>query len=616
MIINSLCRYYDILSNDKNIKIPEVGFSIENVGFEFNINNSGELIGIIPLMQTITRNNKNYEISLRMIVPEKAKKTGNIIADFLCGNAEYVIGLTKSTSLKDQEKCHERNLAFKKLHHELIDSRNILIGDIFLKFLDSYNYERYEDIIEPYKEQLEQGRNIVFKVDNKYLHEDESLKQVWIDKRNNELKEAIKMQCMVTGDLLPIARLHPSIKGVKEAQSSGASIVSFNDDAYESYSKEKGYNAPVSDLATFKYTTTLNYLLASDTQQIQFGDATTVFWAESDNQGYIDLINLLLEPPLKDNHNSKVEDIQTERNIMAILRGVREGKRMDFSFLGLNPETKFYILGLAPNMSRLSVRFFYSSPIKVIEDNCLLHYHDLSIEKNYSNEPDIIPVWRLINETKNPKSNDNPNPLLSGSIIRAILMGTMYPRNLYTSIINRIRCDRDSDNGIKQINYVRVAIIKAYLSRYSRIYYKKEYEEVLTMSLNEESIKVPYLLGRLFAVLEKGQKDANPGINATIKDRYFSSACATPASVFPILLKLAQNHISKADYGYVSNGRIEDILSKMDGQSFPKHLSLEDQGSFIIGYYHQSNAFYKSSGSDKVNINENIEESREENGSN
>jgi CRISPR-associated protein Csd1 len=186
---------------------------------------------------------------------------------------------------------------------------------------------------------------------------------------------------------------------------------------------------------------------------------------------------------------------------------------------------------------------------------------------------------------------------MAGAVFRAILTGAPYPAALYYAIINRIRADMDdSQKNIHKINYARAAVIKAFLIRKYRNQSQHPIQEVLSMSLNEQSTIPAYALGRLFAVLEKVQQEAIGNMNASIKDRYFTSACASPASVFPVLLRLSQHHISKAEFGYASDRRIQDILGLLDVEKnpIPARLSLDEQGIFVLGYYHQRAAFYVS----------------------
>ncbi|MDD4000945.1 MAG: type I-C CRISPR-associated protein Cas8c/Csd1, partial [Bacilli bacterium] len=576
MILAALCNYYDILKRE-DFDIPSIGFSKEKIYFEFVINNNAELTSVIPLERTELRGKKEYSVPAIMTVPQSVIKTRGIKSNFLYENAEYAIGFCNSKEQKKIDEAKKKFEEFKSTHHKLLDDCHSDSAATFLKFLDNYDPIKNTKILEPYEKNLEKGL-IVFRVNGKYLHEDKMILNIWV---NSEEQEVITMQCAVSGKLGNIARLHPKIKGVRDSQSSGASIVSFNDSAYESYTQEnsQGLNSPISEEVAFKYTTTLNYLLSSSNQKIEISDSTIVFWAESSQPIYANFINMFLNPPSEIIKDDGVNDIKVENMILAFLENAKTGAKIDFNSLNIDSSTKTYILGLSPNKSRLAIRFFYFNTFDKIIEKLIEHYQDLNIEKQFKSDCDSLPVWRIINEIKKPESSEKPNPLLSGSIMRSIISGTMYPRNLYQSIIKRIRCDRDKEKNIIQINFARVSIIKAYLSRYSRLYNKNSLKEVTTVSLNEQTTQTAYLLGRLFAVLEKAQKDANPKIEATIKDRYFASACATPASVFPVLLKLAQNHISKSDYGYMSDRRITDILNKMEITEFPAYLSLEEQGT-------------------------------------
>jgi CRISPR-associated protein Csd1 len=267
---------------------------------------------------------------------------------------------------------------------------------------------------------------------------------------------------------------------------------------------------------------------------------------------------------------------------------------------GENP--RFYVLGLAPNAARISVRFFLTDPFQKIVERMMAHYRDLKIVKEYDNQPSYITVGHILDETVSKKSTDkDASPLMAGAVMRSILTGAPYPAALYYAIINRIRADVDNDQKhIHKIDYVRAAVIKAFLIR--KYHNQNKYQEVLVMSLNEQATSPAYVLGRLFAVLEKAQQEAIGDVNAGIKDRYFTSACASPASVFPVLLRLSQHHISKAEYGYTSDRRIQDILGLLDVEKnpIPTHLTLDEQGIFVLGYYHQRAAFYIKNNAQEV----------------
>ncbi|MBS4024466.1 MAG: type I-C CRISPR-associated protein Cas8c/Csd1 [Clostridia bacterium] len=597
MIINALNKYYEILAEDEKSGIPLYGYTSAKVGFALNISVAGELLDVIPLK---VEGNKGKRLVSRMLmVPEQKIRSSGISANFMCDNSTYVLGID---SKGKPQRSKDAFIAFKELHYQVLSSANGQATKAILAFLDNWNIgeTRQHPALKDFIEEILEGSNLVFRLDGEtgYIHNDLEIKRIW-EEYNSKSEDDIKGQCLITGEHNSIARLHPNIKNVKNAQSSGALIVSFNENAYESYGKENGYIAPVGIYAAFSYTTVLNHMLSSQKQKIQVGDATTVFWAESPEDIYTDLAAELFNPSItqeeKENTNKYKRDAQIEELVKDILLKAKSGMRINDLDGKVDTQIKFHILGLSPNASRVSIRFFHSDSFGGFIEKTAQHYKDMEIAKDFDNKPANIPIWMMLGETVSPKSRDkDAPPLLAGAVMRSIISGTPYPASLFNAVIIRIRADMDDkDKNIHRVNYVRVAIIKAYLLRKARIQNNKKLGEVLTVSLNEESANTEYLLGRLFSVLEKAQQDANPGINATIKDRYFASACATPAAVFPILLRLAQHHISKSDYGYVIDRKIEPIINKIT--KFPSHLTLEQQGIFILGYYHQRVALFQKS---------------------
>jgi len=275
--------------------------------------------------------------------------------------------------------------------------------------------------------------------------------------------------------------------------------------------------------------------------------------------------------------DQEAENAGQLQEIRLFLEAVRDGKQP----ADIDPEIKFFMLGLSPNAARLSVRFWHVSTVGDVSAKIGQHYNDLSIEKNYENEPAFPGIWRLLRETAAQRKTENISPQLVGAMMRAILTGAAYPQSLLVSVVNRIRADQT-------LNYLRAALIKAHLVRKFRInnYYPME----VGMTLNQETTNVAYRLGRLFAALEKAQRDAIPGAGSTIKDRFYGTASASPRIVFPQLIRLAQHHIKKAEYGFLSDKLIEEIMQGI--QEFPAHLSLDDQGLFALGYYHQRRAIF------------------------
>ncbi|MCX6701360.1 MAG: type I-C CRISPR-associated protein Cas8c/Csd1, partial [Methanomicrobiales archaeon] len=467
----------------------------------------------------------------------------------------------------------------------------------FLKFLDTWKPEStlHQPKIKDYEEEIFEGGLFVFETEDNFLHKIPGVQQAWEQQyaSHNPNDENIVAPCLVSGKLEQIAQTHQKIKGVYNAQSAGASLVSFNDKAFESYGKEQSLNAPIGKSSMFKYTTVLNYLLDRESKnKLQIGDTTTVFWAETNDKTYEDLVNFFFDPreELTDSkEKSDGESITPNRKTLQlvsdILNKVRVGHHLEVNDLGIDPDkTNFYILGLSPNNARLAVRFWYQDSFGNFITRVARHHLDMEIIRDDSG-PHYISLYILLKQTVPQNSKDQAvSPLLGGLVMRSILGNTPYPMQMYNAILNRVKVEGS-------INYVRAGFIKACLLRLARSSSTNLKEDLITVSLNEESPSVPYRLGRLFAVLERAQSDTNRDMKSTINSKYFSSASTTPAVVFPVLLKLAQHHIAKSDWGFKSTQSIEEILSGID--AFPAFLNLEDQGMFMLGYYHQRKAFFK-----------------------
>ena len=615
MIIQALNQYYDILSNDEECSIPRKGFSTAKVSFAINLSPEGQLKHIIDI-RTKEKNPRPKEV----IVPEQAGRAGaGCNPNFLCDNEKNIFGieyvkkkdrdkiLNDSSKLlailedtgedavvvtKRSKKCFE---AFRSFHIAILENVGGVEAKALLSFLKSWNPEDFlshPKILEK-KGDILKGAFFVFEVSGSYLHNLPELKKAWEVSSEIENAEKINLaQCLVTGKVEPISRIHQKIKSVSGAQSAGASLVSFNKQAFCSYGKEQSFNAPIGVTAEFKYTTTLNYLLAKPKNRLLVADSTVVFWAEASDDTYENLALSLLNPPsLADNSDKgnletdekRINDERTIQLIGDILTKVRNANPLDSKTIGADPKTQFYILGLSPNNARLAVRFWYRNTYGNFIERIARHHLDLEVVKA-DFDPPFLSIFRLLKETV-PKTVERgeASPILGGLMLNAVLNGTQYPIQMYYAILNRVRVE-----GI--INFARAGFIKAYLLRLSRAGITSVQESMITMSLNEKNTNVPYRLGRLFAVLEKVQSETNKEMGSTITSKYFSSASATPAVVFPVLLKLAQHHIAKSDWGFKTNQAIEEILSGVD--VFPAFLNLEDQGMFMLGFYHQKQAFF------------------------
>ena len=566
MILQALNQYYERLKDDPQTDIPLLGFGNQKIHFALVLNQDGELVQV----KDIRDKPKNKPVPISLILPQIGKKRASgIEPNFMWDNTGYVLG--RDEGGKDDRTFHFE--AFKKLHHNIGDDLTDVGIKAVLKFLDSWNPAN-APTLEHWKE-MEKGANLIFQLDGErmYIHDHPEVQEVW-RRYCAELVSEVIATCLVSGKITPIARLHPAIKGVQGAQSTGAGIVSFNLDAFLSYEKKQNFNAPVGESAAFAYTTALNHLLRFESRQkIRIGDATTVFWTEraSPIEGFMGVI---LNPR---------DDAADLADVRIFLEAARDGKQLP----GIDdPDLQFFILGLSPNASRLSVRFWHASTVGDISSRIGQHFRDLAIVRS-ERDKEFPGMWQLLKETAVQGKTDNIPPLLAGSLIRSILTGAAYPQSLLSVLIGRIRADQT-------INYMRTAMIKACLSRKYRIH---NITKEVSMSLDRESTNIAYRLGRLFAVLEKAQKDAIPGANTTIKDRYYGSASATPSVVFPQLLRLAQHHLQKAEYGGWTDKVIEEIMQGIE--KFPAHLSLDDQGMFAIGYYHQRQAFYTKSENQK-----------------
>ncbi|WP_298814686.1 type I-C CRISPR-associated protein Cas8c/Csd1 [Chloroflexus sp.] len=614
MILQALYNYYQILCDDPDTDIAELGYSKVPVSHALNLSSQGELLEIIPLYIPVQQGKKTVERPRRMKVPEQVKRSVNVEANVLCDNAAYILGLTeKETS--DLDYALKRFNAFKERNIAFLNSVGNRTAQAIIRFLESYDpaSAKTKPVISDHLDSLLKGSNLIFYVDGKSALDDPEIKQAWESEVSQQ--NTSEMQCLITGIKAPIARLHPDIKGVRYAQSKGASLVSFNLDAFKSYRRDQGANAPISRRAAAAYTNALNYLLSSENphRPILFGDTTVVYWADSAEKRYAGAFYALLNPENRPNQENKegevanskrTRDRGAEGTLRAVAEKIEQGKPIDIHALrgGLDDSTRFYVLGLAPNASRLAVRFFLTEPFGVFAERIMQHYDDLRIEKEHANQPDNLSPYRILAECVSPKVTQREEELkaswslLGGAFMRSILLGTPYPEGLYVAIINRIRHDNDEEGQHRKITYARAAYIKAHLLRKYRHQSQNPYKEALTMALNESYAHPAYVLGRLFALLEKAQIEAiGKEVNATIKDRYFTSACASPASVFPVLLRLSQHHIAKAEYGYALDRKIQELLGMLDAKPFPSRLTLDEQGIFVLGYYHQRAAFYAKS---------------------
>lgn len=569
MILQSLVNLYETLAECGTLERP--GWSKINVTWALDIDSDGTLLRLLPLGECVQRGKRVKRIGQELRLPEAAQRSSRKCnSSFLWDNSGYILGYdTKS----DNEFLENKFLAAKDLHLNLLKSVQHPAGKAVFSFFERWNPQsayRHEVVL-PYIDEIESG-NITFVYRGAFVAEISEIIDVWDTHLSQVKNNGMRMQCLVTGKFSEVSRLHPQFTRVVGAQSAGAALVSYNGSAFESYGKEQGFNAPVSTQAAFAYGAALNYLIASPLNHMRMGDTTVVFWAENGEDAYAQFLCDMFDTGV------------TDQQLIDALKAIAAGQNACWKDMTLDPESRFCILGLAPNAARLSVRFFLSGGFGHLMQNVQKHQQALDIVRpSYDEGKNELSLYRLLQETVNQKSRDkSPHPQMVGDLARSILQGTMYPATLYEQVQVRIRAER-------VITWGRAAIIKAYLTRQPNFIHK----EVLTVHLNEDTNYQPYLLGRLFAVLEGLQEKANPGINATIRDKYFSSASATPAIAFPTLIRLAQAHLKKLDTGarIYYDKQLGEIMGCIDA-SYPARLSLQDQGVFQLGYYHQTQKRY------------------------
>ncbi len=581
MILQALTAYYEQLVRQGKLSAPGWDDSFK-VSYELRLNDAGQLLRVVPLLTEKTVGKKTVLAPRAMRVPAHEKRSSGIAANFLCDNSTYLLGADEKGKPERSADCFK---ACAKLHHTILDGVDSPAARALLAYFDSWDPAQaaaHPLLAEQWKE-ITGNANLIFGYEaadhsHSFVNDDPAIQNAWQTHYNDRSADSDMGQCLITGKYAPIERTHPNISGVPGAQSSGAALVSFNAPAFCSYGHEQGDNAPVSKYAAFAYTTALNRLLADRSHCKHVGDTTILCWAENAEPVYQDAISMFLFGA------DEAAGIQ-ESDVQAALKRLSAGQTVPFLEKELSPDQHFYLLGLAPNAARLSVRFFLRDTFGSFAQNLQKHAEEMEIDCSEKEKFRTLPIWAVVNETTRtvPGQPAKPSPQLAGDLLRAVLTGGRYPATLLNGVTLRIRAEQAVTRG-------RAAVIKAY---YLRNYPTELNKEVYTVSLNETT-NVPYLLGRLFSVLEAVQKAANPGINTTIKDRYFNAACATPGMAFPTLLRLSQKHLRKLNDGLATHydKQITELMAQLPESGFPARLSLPDQGKFTIGYYHQTQKRY------------------------
>ena len=588
MLIHALCDYYDILAKEGKV-LPE-GYSSVKIHYLISLTEDGKMDGIIDHQDTVQvpsgKKLKEKKVPKDLQMPKRTEKSG-IEANIAEHRSLYIFGLnldkdilTPDDRTNKAQKSHqafvEANLGFiEGLHSPLIDAfRSFLLNwkpedetenPWLLGLGKDYGKSDYAFCLSGHPECL--------------LHEEKEFKEKWEqwyqDKKAKE-KDSHIAQDAISGEQTSIARIHNKIKGVYGGLATGSVLVGFNNPSENSYGNEQSYNSNISETAMNKYTEALNYLLSSDRHKVLIDDMTVVFWAMDTGEA---CENLLMDILFGQSDKMKAE--QTERMLAKLFqdagKGTVGGERLTLD--GIDENVDFYMMGLKPNSSRLSLKFLVRKKYADILWNIARFQNDLQMGKEFHS----VSIMRIKRELLSQKSkNEKVNPALLSSLMESMINGTRLPVSLLENVLRRVK----ADPGDQKVNAVRAGIIKAWINRASK-------KEELKVALDRENYRPAYLCGRLFAVLEKIQQEASGNsLNRTIKDGYFASASARPSMVFPKLIRLSQYHLNKVKSPVYFNKLTGEIIGHLDG-GFPDTLFLKEQGEFVVGYYQQYQSFFE-----------------------
>lgn len=585
MILSALHAYYQRVAGSDG-GAPRQGFDVAKVSGALHLDPDGGFLGLLDLRETDAKGKSRPRL---MTVPRPPQRTVAVLPAFLCDNAGYLCGAdTKGKA----ERALAQFQAARDLHERLLGPVGHPAAQAILAHFATWRPEEAADLLEPYADLLDGW--LVFRVhgqDEAFAHDIPALRDAWMQEVEAATSEA-RGQCLVTGaEEVPLARLHPAVKGVMGAQSSGASLVSFNIESAVSYGKQQSFNAPVSEGAAFGYAAALNHLLRKDLGQSRtIGDTTLVIWGEKASKAET-LVADLIDPFIAAMSETKASDADKVRAqaVREALDEIVKGKVPVPEALESDAKVRFYVLGLAPNAARLSVRFWWTDTLEGLLGHVRGHQEALGLVADFPSRPSYPSLWALVHETQ-AKDKDGKAiggasakslQKLYGDLSYAAISGRPYPAALIPVLLARFRSDG-------HITHPRVALLKATLVRQTTL--------EMSMALDESRTETGYILGRLFAVLERLQQAAHgDGLNTTIRDKFIGSASATPGAVFPYLIKLSGAHFKKArrDRKGLAH-KLDRLIAALSDElrGYPAILSVTDQGLFFIGYYQQRQALW------------------------
>jgi len=566
MILHALTQYYQRKAESDDGVAPE-GFENKEIPFIIVIDKQGKFIQLED-----TRELKNKKkVARTFLVPKGLGRSGSKsyeVSNLLWDHYGYVLAYAGE---KGQEQADKQHASFtanvNELKQALPDDAGVAAVAAFLasaeeksKVMQAANWTECAKV---------KGCNLSFRLVDETVDLvcQSKAVQAYVSQANQAQSDNIpKGICLVTGKLAPIARLHNPVKGVNAKPTPFTSV---NLSAFESYGKEQGFIFPVGEQVMFEYTTALNTLLAGE-NRFRIGDVTAICWSAKPTP-LEEYLASLISGGGKDNPDAHIDAVKS------LYKSLYNGK-----YTEPDGKEKFYLLGLSPNSARIVVRFWHETTVAALSESIAAWYDDLQMVRGENSPyPEYMPLPRLLgNLVLDGKMENLPSDLIA-QITDAALNNRVLPVSLLQAALRRNKAEQ-------KITYGRASLLKAYINRAIRAGRLKNMEE-LTMSLDRNRQDIGYVLGRLFAVLEKTQAEANPGLNATIADRYFGSASSTPIAVFGTLMRLLPHHLNKLEFegrAVQLQWEIRQILEHC--QKFPNHLNLEQQGLFAIGYYHET----------------------------
>nr|WP_321271527.1 type I-C CRISPR-associated protein Cas8c/Csd1 [uncultured Tolumonas sp.] len=568
MILKALCDYYHHATQNVDKNIPPYGFEEKSIPFLIVIDKNGHFIQF----ENTNELHGKKSVPRKFLVAKTIKKSSGVVANLLWDPADYVLGIDAKN--KPERTAKQFSAFISTIQSKLFLAKNDEGISAVTKFYAQLTEQPMQT--DPnWKTIVENNAVLTFKLSNDTFPTIFNRPRVLAAYNHvltlNAAKEAF---CLVTGMHLPMAVLHPSIKGVWGAQSSGASLVSFNHPSFISWGKEQGANSPISEKAAFEYSTALNVLLHSESpNRCQIGGISVICWSEQ-----YSILEEILPHLLSDqfNDNSDVTLKAVERLFSSLDNRIYN--RPDGN-------TRFFLLGLSPNAARISISFWLVGTVAEFSERLGSWLDDIDIVgREYKG---YLSVKEMLQSTALFGKDENIVPNLVCGTIRSIFQGSPMPTSLLDAVLGRIRADKC------YVSYRRAGLIKSCLNRKSCFIAEKN--KNVTISLNSGEKNIGYRLGRLFAVLEKLETDIIPNLNTTIRDRYYSRACCTPKTVFGTLFRLHIYHLKKSNNQLKkmrTEKMIEEILCGV--HELPAYLSQDDQGFFAIGYYHQrQNLFTK-----------------------